>query len=208
MAARVAAARARAERETYDRIAHLRTPARRVELDQLLVTDPQIGMTRLRWLSTGPTEASATAVKTEVKKLEFLRGLDANVVDLSGLPAERRRHLAAVGRRSADPDPGSALAWVDTELHAALGGLEQILAGGQGPVRVDEHGELVIGPLSAEDVPAEAAQLRDERPTCCRSHRSRRCSSSWIGVPGSWTVSPTPGAPPRGLASSSATCWR
>jgi uncharacterized protein DUF4158 len=47
---RVAAARARAERETYDRIAHLLTPARRVELDELLVTDPRIGMTRLRWL--------------------------------------------------------------------------------------------------------------------------------------------------------------
>ena len=57
-------------------------------------------MSRLRWLGTGPTEASAAAVKTEVRKLEFLRGLDAHTVDLSALPAERRRHLAAVGRRS------------------------------------------------------------------------------------------------------------
>jgi len=100
---RVAAARARAERETFDRIAHLLTPARRVELDELLVTDPEIGMTRLRWLSTGPTEASAAAVKTEVRKLVFLRGLDAHTVGLSALPAERRRHLAAVGRRSSVP---------------------------------------------------------------------------------------------------------
>lgn len=100
---RVAAARARAERETFDRIAHLLTPARRVELDGLLVTDPEIGMTRLRWLSTGPTEASAAAVKTEVRKLVFLRGLDAHTVGLSALPAERRRHLAAVGRRSSVP---------------------------------------------------------------------------------------------------------
>ncbi len=97
---RVAAARARAERETHDRIAHLLTPARQAELDGLLTVDPNLGMTRLRWLGTGPTEASAAAVKTEVGKLEFLRGLDAHTLNLSRLPAERRRHLAAVGRRS------------------------------------------------------------------------------------------------------------
>ena len=100
---RVAAARARAERETYDRVAHLLTAARRAELDGLLVVDPGIGMTRLRWLGAGPTDASATAVKTEVGKLVFLRGLGAHTLDLSGLPAERRRHLAAWGRRSSVP---------------------------------------------------------------------------------------------------------
>ena len=97
---RVAAARAKAERETYDRLAHLLTDARCTELDGLLVTDAEIGMARLRWLNTGPTEASASAVKTEVRKLLFLRGLDAHTLDLSVLPAERRRFLAAVGRRS------------------------------------------------------------------------------------------------------------
>jgi len=74
---RVAAARTRAERETYDRLAHLLTEQRRAELDSLLVTNDEIGMARLRWLNTGPTEASAVAVKTEVRKLLFLRGLDA-----------------------------------------------------------------------------------------------------------------------------------
>jgi len=100
---RVAAARHRAERETHDRVAHLLTPARRRELDGLLRVNPELGMTRLRWLATGPTEASAAAVKAEVGKLEFLRGLDAHTLDLSCLPAERRRHLAAVGRRSSIP---------------------------------------------------------------------------------------------------------
>jgi len=100
---RVAGARARAERETYDRVAHLLTVSLRAELDGLLVVDRELGMTRLRWLSTGPTEASAAAVKTEVRKLKFLRGLDAHTLDLSTLPAERRRHLAAVGRRSSVP---------------------------------------------------------------------------------------------------------
>src|SRR5664280_3062716 len=61
-----------------------------------------------------------------------------------------------------DSYPAAALARVDAELHTALGELEQVLAGGQGPIRVDEHGELVIGPLTAEDLPAEAAQLKAE----------------------------------------------
>jgi hypothetical protein len=61
--------------------------------------------------------------------------------------AQRAEFCALVG---VPAFPAEALAGVDTELHTALGELEQVLAGGQGPVRVDEHGELVIGPLSAE----------------------------------------------------------
>jgi hypothetical protein len=56
-------------------------------------------MTRLRWLTTGPVEASPAGIRAEVTKLEFLRCLGANRLDLSVLPAERRRFLAAVGRR-------------------------------------------------------------------------------------------------------------
>ncbi len=41
----------------------------------------------------------AGGVKAEVGKLEFLRGLGADALDLSVLPAERRRFLATVGRR-------------------------------------------------------------------------------------------------------------
>ena len=97
---RAAAARAKAERETYDRLALLLTDARCSRLDGPLVTDAEIGMAQLRWLNTRPVEASAAAVKTEVAKLLFLRGLDAHTLDLSVLPAERCRFLAAVGRRS------------------------------------------------------------------------------------------------------------
>ncbi|MGW5691186.1 Tn3 family transposase [Streptomyces asiaticus] len=70
-----------------------------VELDGLLTVDSSIGMTRLNWLSKGATGDSANAVKAELDKLAFLRGLDARTLDLTGLPAERRRFLAAVGRR-------------------------------------------------------------------------------------------------------------
>ncbi len=96
---RVAHAREEARRETFDRLAHEFTDQRCADLDGLLVDDPAIGMTRLRWLATGPVEASPAAVKAEVSKLEFLRGLGAHTLDLSALPAERRRFLATVGRR-------------------------------------------------------------------------------------------------------------
>lgn len=56
-------------------------------------------MTRLRWLETGPVEASPAAVKAQVAKLEFLRQMGAHTLDLSVLPAERRRFLATAGRR-------------------------------------------------------------------------------------------------------------
>jgi hypothetical protein len=86
-------------RETYDRLAGAFTEERCAALDALLLTDPDVGMTRLRWLGRGPVEASPAAVRTEVGKLEFLRGLGAHALDLSVLPAERRRFLATMGRR-------------------------------------------------------------------------------------------------------------
>lgn len=58
-------------------------------------------MTRLAWLAKPAVQASANAIKTEIEKLTFLRGIDTHVLDLSMLPAERRRFLAQIGRRSA-----------------------------------------------------------------------------------------------------------
>ncbi|MFB9835522.1 Tn3 family transposase [Actinoallomurus acaciae] len=55
-----------------------------------------------------------------------------------------------------------ALARAEDELGEALGELEEVLAAGDGPVRPDDDGDLVISPLSAEDVPAEAVALKAE----------------------------------------------
>ena len=96
---RVAHAREKARQQTFDRLAHEFTGKRRAGLDGLLAVDPAIGMTRLRWLGKGPVEASAAAVKAEIAKLEFLRGMDAHTLDLSVLPTERQRFLATMGRR-------------------------------------------------------------------------------------------------------------
>jgi len=98
---RVATARESARAETYQRVEPvlLAKPTLRGELDGLLVVDPDLGSTRLHWFTTGPTRASPAAVKAELAKHAFLRGLDAHELDLSALPAERRRFLATIGRR-------------------------------------------------------------------------------------------------------------
>ena len=97
---RVATARDRAQLETWARVEHLLPARYRAELDELLVVDPLLGRTRLAWLGLGPTQPSPAAVKAELAKLTYLRTLDAHTLDLSSLPAERRRFLAGVGRRS------------------------------------------------------------------------------------------------------------
>ncbi len=65
------------------------------------------------------------------------------------------------------------------ELHAALAELEKTLAGAlpddTGAVRLDAEDKLVIPPLSAEEIPAEARELGTNWPGCCRSRRSPRC---------------------------------
>jgi hypothetical protein len=80
-------------------VEHLLTSRLRQELDELLVVDSLLGRTRLAWLGLGPTSSSPAAVKAELEKLAYLRRLDAHTLDLSMLPAERRRFLAGLGRR-------------------------------------------------------------------------------------------------------------
>ncbi len=79
--------------------AQLADPVRRAELDALLVVDAALGRTPLAWLGAGATTSSPAAVKTELAKLGYLRGLDADTLGLSVLPAQRRRLLAGLGHR-------------------------------------------------------------------------------------------------------------
>jgi hypothetical protein len=94
---RVAHARAEAQRETFDRLAHEFTEARCTALDGLLVTDPENRTTRLRWLSTGPVEASPAAVKAEVASWRSCAAWARTPSTCRCCP--RRRFLATVGRR-------------------------------------------------------------------------------------------------------------
>jgi hypothetical protein len=81
-------------------VEHLLTGHVRGDLDRLLMHDAGLGMTRLAWLTRPAVEATAKAVKTSIEKLLHLRKMNAHTLDLSMLPAERRRFLATVGRRS------------------------------------------------------------------------------------------------------------
>ena len=157
---RVAHAREVAQRETFDRLAHELTDERRTALDGLLVTDPAIGMTRLRWLGTGPVEASPAAVKAEIAKLEFLRGMDAHTLDLSVLPAERRRFLATMGRRLT----AQALQRREPERRYPI--LLTLLAQSATEV-LDEVVQLFDQALSARESKA-AHQMRDALGRACQ----------------------------------------
>ncbi len=58
----------------------------------------------LPWLGYVPDDvtaapAAAVARLAELEKLAYLRGMDADTLDLSVLPTERRRFLAGLGRR-------------------------------------------------------------------------------------------------------------
>ena len=100
LAKMVGSARAGATELTSQQVEHLLTLQARQDLDLVLIYDAGLGMTRLAWLTTGAAEATASAVKTSIEKLVWLRNMDAHLLDLSALPNERRRFLAMVGRRS------------------------------------------------------------------------------------------------------------
>jgi hypothetical protein len=100
-------------------------------------------------------EASPAGTKAEVTGLEFLRELGADTLDLSVLPAERRRFLATVGR------------WLTAQA------LQR---------RDPQHRYLILLTVlaqSAIDVLDEAVSLFDQR---CRRGRVRpnaRCATRW-----------------------------
>jgi hypothetical protein len=96
---RVAAARERAQGETWLRLSSVLTPPWLSVLDGLMVDD-MVGVSRLAWLEHSPLVASPASVRTEVAKLGFLREIGADRLDLSMLPLERRRFLASMARRS------------------------------------------------------------------------------------------------------------
>ncbi|MGI5489623.1 DUF4158 domain-containing protein [Microtetraspora malaysiensis] len=90
LAKMVASARTGATELTFAKVAHLLTDQMRADLDRLLVPDVGLGMTRLAWLIKPAVDATAATVKAAIDKLTYLRGMDAHLLDLSALAAERR----------------------------------------------------------------------------------------------------------------------
>lgn len=96
----VAGARAQAERETYQRVEPMLDAATVQALDRLLVTDLTLKISRVTWLSRESTSAAPAAIVEQLEKLAFLRRLGADRWILDAVPANRRRHLAGLVRRS------------------------------------------------------------------------------------------------------------
>ncbi|MFD9949569.1 Tn3 family transposase [Nonomuraea sp. NPDC059023] len=78
----------------------------------------------------------------------------------------KRTEFCKLVRKPAAAAASDAIEQAKEELHRALEELEETLANASpndvGAVRLDEEGRLVIPPLSAEDIPAEAKALREE----------------------------------------------
>ncbi|MDX6719089.1 MAG: hypothetical protein QOJ63_1343 [Solirubrobacteraceae bacterium] len=96
----VAAARARAERDTYERLDAALDARTRRALDALCVTDVRLGVSRLVWLGREARSASPAQIIGQLEKLAFLRELGAPDWQLEAISANRRRQLAALARRS------------------------------------------------------------------------------------------------------------
>lgn len=176
---RVVHARERAQLETYDRLAHELTPQRRAELDALLVTDLSVRMSRLRWRSTGPVEASAAAVRNEVEKLGFVRGLGADTLDLSVLPAERRRFLATLGRR------------LDDEVSAHISPAHSENINFIGAIEVDIGAELAqLGPTDYRPLRVRDTLFQPQRARPTRRTNQRRYAASARSAFGTEELSP------------------
>ncbi len=111
---------------------------------------------------------------------------------------QRAQFCQLVGKLA---NPAPALAAAKEELADAHGELEQVLAAGDGSVRLDENGDLVISPLTAEDVPTEAVALKAELTEMLPFAPIVSLLIELGGRTGFWTASPTPGesrpAPPR-----------
>ena len=168
---RIATARDAARAETYHRLGPLLQPPRPMQLDGLLDVDPDLGITRLAWLRRGATVATPQLLKAELEKQEFLRRHGADTLDLSRLPAGRRRMLAEIGFRSTN----QALQRADVErrhpvLLATLAEtyaevldelvqlLDQALAGADSRAR-HELSQRLVDRAKAE---ADRARLLDE----------------------------------------------
>ncbi len=95
----VITARQQAIEETYFRIAPQLDSERRQQLGALLEVDPALGVTPWVWLQRQAPAPVPAAIKEQLAKIELLRSVGADQLDLSALNPNRVRHLASVGRR-------------------------------------------------------------------------------------------------------------
>ena len=96
----VAAARTRAETETFRQLTPLLSDERRQWLDTLLEPDPARGFTLLAWLRRPAVSNSPRAIVGNLEKLAFLRAAGVADWDLGALNPNRLKLLAHLARKS------------------------------------------------------------------------------------------------------------
>jgi hypothetical protein len=90
----IAAARQRAQRETYRRLAPILIGDGKARLDGLLTVDPAIGRSRLSWLQQSVASSTPPTVLVTLEKLAFCRGWGVDRWGLSPLSPNRLKFLA------------------------------------------------------------------------------------------------------------------
>lgn len=96
----VGTARHQATRKTYRLLQPLLTRQRRRFLDQLLIPDPTLKMTRLAWLRRPAQTNSPAAIVTAIQKIRYLRAQQVSQWDLSSLNPNRLKFLAHLAKKS------------------------------------------------------------------------------------------------------------
>ncbi|MGF1599603.1 MAG: Tn3 family transposase [Acidimicrobiales bacterium] len=151
----VVAARQRATEETYLRIAPQLDTHRRRQLAELLEVDQDLGLTPWVWLRREAPSSIPAAIKEQIAKVELLRDVGADQLDLSVLNPNRVRHLATVGLRMT-PQALDRLAPARRYQILASTVVEELTA------RLDEVLDLFDIALATVE---RAARLDDERAT-------------------------------------------
>jgi hypothetical protein len=96
----VAETRERAQEETFQQLAPMRTDDCQRVLDTLLELDPARGMTPLAWLRRPAVSNSPRAIMSNLEKLTFLRATGVEAWSLEGLNPNRLTFLAQLARKS------------------------------------------------------------------------------------------------------------
>jgi TnpA family transposase len=96
----VAAAREGAWAETFRRMESVLGPERRDQLDVLLRHQEATGRIPLVWLRQGETSNSADAILNALARLEVLETFDTSGLAAAGVPPNRLKFLARIGRKA------------------------------------------------------------------------------------------------------------
>lgn len=98
----VGTARERAVAETYRRLSPFLAGETSATLDGLLEREARLKGTPLGWLRESATANTPTAIRGQIEKLHFLRGLGVPDWDVSSLSPNRLKLLAQLGKRDSN----------------------------------------------------------------------------------------------------------